>query len=222
MLLLIDTSGETASVILSRDGLVLACSGNTVARDHSAWLHPAIQQILAETKYAPRDIQAVAVVSGPGSYTGLRVGMSAAKGFCVALGIPLITCSNLLLMASSMVPLTGDDEDLLCPMIDARRQEVFTALYTHELETVKSPGPLILDKTAFESELSSRRILFCGTGAAKWERICTSPAATFTAQPPVKEYFVKMATEYFNQKRWADTVYAEPEYGKEFHTHVEN
>ncbi len=222
MLLLIDTSGETASVIFSRDGIQLGSSDNTVARDHSAWLHPAIQQLLKETKVNIREIQAVAVLAGPGSYTGLRVGMAAAKGFCVALGVPLITCNNLLLMASSMVTLTANQQELLCPMIDARRQEVFTALYTYELDVVRSPGPLILDKTSFERELSSRRILFCGTGAAKWQEICKSSSAGFAPQPFIKEPFVNMATDYFNRNLWANTVYSEPEYGKEFHTHVEN
>src|SRR3954471_23336616 len=134
MILLIDTSQETGITALCNQGTVLLSEENKIAKEHASWLHLAIGRILSEAKITVRDLQAVAVVSGPGSYTGLRVGMAAAKGFCYALKIPLITQNSLRVMAESMIPFALEKNALICPMIDARRDEVFTALY--ELDTV--------------------------------------------------------------------------------------
>ena len=108
---------------------VLFSEENKIAKEHASWLHLAIGRILSEAKITVRDLEAVAVVAGPGSYTGLRVGMAAAKGFCYALKIPLITQNTLRVMAESMIPFAIEKQALICPMIDARRDEVFTALY---------------------------------------------------------------------------------------------
>ena len=208
--------------MLAADGRMLGFAENNVARDHSGWLHPAIGRLMAETQRSFKELQAVAVTAGPGSYTGLRVGMAAAKGICFARSVPLITCNSLLLMAASMVPLSISPGELMCPMIDARRLEVFTAFYTHELKVVSGPSAMILDKTSFERELAGQAILFSGSGAAKWQKICEAPSARFIAQPDDKQSFISIATDSFLKKSWADTVYSEPEYGKEFHTHVIN
>src|ERR1700733_11639156 len=103
MLLLIDTSQETGTAALSQDGHVLFSEENKIAKEHASWLHVAIERMLAEAKITLRDLEAVAVVAGPGSYTGLRVGMAAAKGFCYALKIPLITENTLRVMAESII-----------------------------------------------------------------------------------------------------------------------
>src|SRR5579863_10273637 len=129
MLLLIDTSQETGTTALCNGEEVLFSEENKIAKEHASWLHQAIGRILSEAKITVRDLEAVAVVAGPGSYTGLRVGMAAAKGFCYALKIPLITQNSLRVMAESMIPFAIEKQALICPMIDARRDEVFTALY---------------------------------------------------------------------------------------------
>jgi tRNA threonylcarbamoyladenosine biosynthesis protein TsaB len=123
LILNIDTATEKAGVCLASKGKSLAIIENTVQKEQASWLHPAVEETLQITGYRLRDLQAVAVTGGPGSYTGLRVGMAAAKGFCYALGIPLIAEDTLKVMAfAGHEQLPGSD--LLCPMIDARRMEV--------------------------------------------------------------------------------------------------
>src|ERR1700758_4691343 len=131
LILNIDTATAKASICLALDGKTLALAENWTQNEHAAWLHSAIEQMMQQTGYRLRDLQAVAVTAGPGSYTGLRVGMAAAKGFCFALDIPLIAEDTLRTMAfAAKEQLPGTD--LLCPMIDARRMEVFTAVYQND------------------------------------------------------------------------------------------
>ena len=245
MLLLIDTSQETGTTALSKGGEVLFSEENKIAKEHASWLHQAIGRILSEAKITVKELEAVAVVSGPGSYTGLRVGMAAAKGFCYALKIPLITQNTLRVMAESMISFATEKQALICPMIDARRDEVFTALYklnaergtpnaegstviddpstvnrqpstVNELIEVIKPKALILDKTAFESDLANYPIIFFGSGAEKWKKITDSPNAIFQPQPDLLQAFAKLSQSDFDSKTWADPVYAEPVYLKEF------
>ncbi len=128
MLLLIDTSQETATVALSKEGKVLYWEENKISKEHASWLHTAIGRLIVKAEITLAELKAVAVVAGPGSYTGLRVGMAAAKGFCYALKIPLITRNTLEVMAESMRDVAIEKGALICPMIDARRDEVFTAV----------------------------------------------------------------------------------------------
>jgi tRNA threonylcarbamoyladenosine biosynthesis protein TsaB len=238
MILLIDTSQEKGVVALAKEGNILHSEENIIAKDHASWLHMAISRILGEAKITVRDLQAVSVVSGPGSYTGLRVGMAAAKGFCYALKIPLITQNSLQLMALSMIPQALKKNALICPMIDARREEVFTALYqvlpdaggmtpnaqlstancqlSTGLKEILPPQAKILDKTAFEKELLLDSIIFSGTGAEKWKNISTSPLCIFEPQNAVIQSFAQISQWDFEFGNWADPIYAEPVYLKEF------
>ena len=225
MILLIDTSQETGTTALCHGGEVLFSEENKIAKEHASWLHLAIGRLLSEAKITVRDLEAVAVVSGPGSYTGLRVGMAAAKGFCYALKIPLITQNTLRVMAESIISFAIEKQALICPMIDARRDEVFTALYTLNAErvtlnaepsTILPPQAMILDKTAFESGLTGDPIIFFGSGAEKWRKITDSSNALFPPQPNLTQAFAKLAQSDFDAKTWADPVYAEPVYLKEF------
>jgi len=227
MILLIDTSQETGIVALAEEGRMLTAEENKIAKEHASWLHQAIGRILSEIKITVRDLEAIAVVAGPGSYTGLRVGMAAAKGFCYALKIPLILQNTLSLMAESMIPVAEEKRALICPLIDARRDEVFTALYqldtsnqlstiNCQLSTILPPQALILDKTAFELQLAKNPIVFFGSGAAKWEKISNSPNALFWPQQSIIQAFARLAHRDFTSKIWADPVYSEPVYLKEF------
>ena len=232
MVLLIDTSQETGTAALAGNGEVLFKEENNIAKEHAAWLHPAIKRLLEKAKITVRDLEAVAVVAGPGSYTGLRVGMAAAKGFCYALKIPLITRNTLEVMAESMKDPAANKAALICPMIDARRDEVFTALYqintlnaftvnrqlstVNQLTEILPPQAMILDKNSFEMQLSGNPILFFGSGAAKWKEICSSPSAIFEVQQDTIQAFAKLSQEDFLSKNWVDPVYAEPVYLKEF------
>jgi tRNA threonylcarbamoyladenosine biosynthesis protein TsaB len=234
MLLLIDTSQEIGTTALCNGAEVLFSEENKIAKEHASWLHQAIGRILSEAGITVRDLEAVAVVSGPGSYTGLRVGMAAAKGFCYALKIPLITQNTLRVMAESMISHAGEKQALICPVIDARRDEVFTAMYqlntanrqpptanqlstaNCQLSTILPPQAMILDKAAFESELARNPVIFFGTGAEKWKKITNSPNALFYPQPSLIQAFAILAQEDFTSKNWADPVYSEPVYLKEF------
>src|SRR5579872_6938935 len=122
LILNIDTATEEAGISLAADGEVMAMAVNPQQRDHAAWLHSAVEKMMHDAGTRITDLQAVAVTAGPGSYTGLRVGMAAAKGFCYALNIPLITENTLKVMAMAARDQTVS-EGLLCPMIDARRME---------------------------------------------------------------------------------------------------
>jgi universal bacterial protein YeaZ len=216
MILLIDTSQETGTVALSAEGIVLFAEENKVAKEAASWLHPAIGRLLAQAKIALRELEAVAVVAGPGSYTGLRVGMAAAKGFCYALKIPLITQNTLRVMAESMQSIAKEKGALICPLIDARRDEVFTALYEPDMREILIPQALILDKYSFEVQLSRSPILFFGSGAAKWEKITNAPNAIFIPQQSVIHAFAKIVQQDFKSGNWADPIYSEPVYLKEF------
>jgi tRNA threonylcarbamoyladenosine biosynthesis protein TsaB len=165
-------------------------------------------------------LDAVAVTEGPGSYTGLRVGMAAAKGLCYALGIPLITVSTLKVMAFALAKHTSETSFLLCPMIDARRMEVFMALYTHELDAIIPPCAMVLDENSLSDQLQLNDIVFFGSGRKKWEDIVKSPHAHF-AEPPVNRgYLGVLATKKFKDHQFTDTAYCEPAYTKEFYTHT--
>src|ERR1700738_4487907 len=154
LILNMDTATETASISLSKGGISLALSENKEQKEHAAWLHSAVEKMMQETGYRMRDLQAVAVTAGPGSYTGLRVGMAAAKGFCYALDIPLITENTLKVMAFAAREQTSD-AGLLCPMIDARRMEVFTAIFQRDLKELMPTTAMVIDGNSFSTWLSS-------------------------------------------------------------------
>ena len=137
----IDTAVEAASVCLADDGKPLAIRSNPQTKDSAAWLHNAIKDVLGEKNLGLSQVHAIAISEGPGSYTGLRVGMATAKGICYALNIPLITVNTLQMMAAAA---QGGDANLLCPMIDARRMEVFTAVFDQQLNEIQPSTNLIL------------------------------------------------------------------------------
>ncbi|MEO8862667.1 MAG: tRNA (adenosine(37)-N6)-threonylcarbamoyltransferase complex dimerization subunit type 1 TsaB, partial [Ginsengibacter sp.] len=140
----IHTATETALVSLADGPVVLGTLTNEETKQHAAFLHLAIDKILKDRQIAIKELEAIGVSSGPGSYTGIRVGLAAAKGLCFALNIPMITYNSLELLALSAIDFAKDKEGLYCPMIDARRMEVYTALYKFTEEEVFGPSALIL------------------------------------------------------------------------------
>jgi tRNA threonylcarbamoyladenosine biosynthesis protein TsaB len=216
MILLINTAQQTSSVAISEKGEVVCSEENPVMNESAGWLHPAVDRLLHQAGLSIRGLEAIAVISGPGSYTGLRVGMAAAKGFCYAMNVPLITLSSLELMAATMVPMAREKKALICPMIDARRNEVYTAMYDSEGRELLVARALILDKNSFEQELSRDRIIFFGSGAQKWEKMYQADRAVSIAQPDDKQSFAELAQQKFDRKDWSDPIYSEPLYLKEF------
>lgn len=216
LILTIDTATEKAQVSLVKDAVVLRSLYNESLKDHAGFLQPAIQQLVKDTAVLLKDIDAVAVTAGPGSYTGLRVGMASAKGLCYALGKPLITLNTLEVLAAAALIEPANTADLFCPMIDARRMEVFTALYNRSLKVVLAPMALILEQSSFANQFSNNRVLFFGNGAKKWESICKDTNASFATFNITPEAMAKLAHQYFVQQDFAKLSYSEPFYLKEF------
>jgi tRNA threonylcarbamoyladenosine biosynthesis protein TsaB len=219
LILNIDTSIETASICLSKDGANLLTLQSDDQKNHASWLHIAIKKIMLETGYAIKDLQAIAVAGGPGSYTGLRVGMAAAKGLCYALHIPFIMENTLALMAFAVQDHAIEHSALISPMIDARRMEVFTALYTPKMEELIIPSAMILNKNSFEDYLSDQHVLFTGSGTAKWRELISNPNAFFTDTPLLAPYLGNISHNKYLTQEFTDLIYSEPVYIKEFYTH---
>jgi tRNA threonylcarbamoyladenosine biosynthesis protein TsaB len=220
LILNIDTSTESASICLSRNGEQLLLSQNNEQKDHASWLHVAIDEIMKTARYKIKDLSAVAVTEGPGSYTGLRVGMAAAKGLCYALQIPFITENTLKVMTFAASSQMNDQSALLCPMIDARRIEVFTSLYKTNLEQLMPSSAMILDESSFASELRSHKIFFFGNGSEKWQQISISLNAQFVKIVYDASHLGILSSQKFEQHQFTDIVYSQPAYIKEFHSYT--
>ena len=218
LLLNIDTATELASVCISLDGNALSMLSNNQQKEHASFIHVAIQQAAKQANIHLADLHAVAVTIGPGSYTGLRVGLATAKGICYALNLPLITESTLKVMANAALAAGYDEEVLLCPMIDARRMEVFTAVYDQNLQELMKEQALVVDATNFDIFLTNKKVLFFGSGATKLEGIITHKNSLFKAVNYNASSLVSLAEQAFTEKRLADVAYAEPRYLKEFYT----
>ena len=213
----IDTAIQTSSVCLSDNEQPLALRVNPSQKDGASWLHNAIIEVLKENDLSVSQIDAVAVSAGPGSYTGLRVGMAAAKGLCYPLQKPLITINTLLMMAVTAIK---EPVDLLSPMIDARRMEVFTAIYDKSLNKIIAESNCILNQDSFRDLLNKNKILFFGNGSAKFQPIINHQNALFKPITITAESMPALSSEKFNKQEFADLAYAEPFYGKDFYSTV--
>ena len=220
LILNIDTATEAASICLSMDGVELGILQNPVPKDHASWIHDAIGTMMRLAGYAFGDLQAIAVSAGPGSYTGLRVGMATAKGFSYALKIPFITVNSLSIMTFAAQMQEKEEVDLWAPMIDARRMEVFTSLYAAGLAVVRLPDAMILEPDSFSTELSIKKILFFGSGSDKWQKMCTSHNAFFANVRFNAGHLGVLAENSYNLGEFADIVKTEPGYIKDFYTHT--
>lgn len=220
MLINIDTATETASVSISLDGNSIACLANNNQKDHASFVHSAIGKILEVSGIGLKDIDAFAVSCGPGSYTGLRVGLAAAKGFCYALSKPLITVSTLEVMTRAVLDDNIDIEknDLLCPMIDARRMEVYTAMYNVGMEEVFSPQAVVLEKGNFPPFTGPARIIFFGNGSFKFRRLYDKPGFIFSDVRHSAKHLAKLGEIAWKHGKFADVSYSQPLYLKEFHS----
>jgi tRNA threonylcarbamoyladenosine biosynthesis protein TsaB len=213
LILNIDTSTEHASICLANNSQCIKALSNDNQKEHASWLHPAILRALAESGKQLSDLDAVGITTGPGSYTGLRVGMAAAKGLCYALNIPLIGTNTLDAMALMGVE---EDVDYICPMIDARRMEVFTALYNKTLEPVLFPSAIILDENSFSYYLGNSKIVFLGNGISKFEKIVANKNAYFKNYIFTAVILCSFTYNKFNRNEFSGLEYTEPFYLKGF------
>ena len=217
-ILYIETSTELCSVALSHGNNCFAVRENSEGRNHATMLTPFIDDLLNKSNVSTHQLNAVAVSSGPGSYTGLRIGLSTAKGLCYGANIPLISVSTLQAMSMGFVLQHNvPASTLLCPMIDARRMEVYTALFDRNGRQMKSISAEIITEQTFVSWLDESQILFFGTGAAKCRKTITHPNAVFPEGFVHSAcYMIQTALQAYNDKKFEDIAYFEPFYLKDF------
>ena len=215
IILHIETAVQTSSVCLSDGTTILGDKINPAQKDSASWLHTAIRDLMKETQTALSSLDAIAVSAGPGSYTGLRVGMSAAKGLCFTLQKPLITLNTLKIMAVSAA---RHSKDLLCPMIDARRMEVFTSLYTNALEEKMPAKAMVLDARSFHEVLEKETICFFGNGSKKFKDLVSHENAIFMDLETTALHMIELAKTAYSKEEFANLAYTEPFYGKDFHS----
>ena len=213
----IETSTSVCSVALSSQGEIVFDRVSFEGPSHAKLAGLYVEEALAFANKHHLKPDAVAVSSGPGSYTGLRIGVSLAKGLCFGLDIPLISISTLELMASTAIRLQQEADMLYCPMIDARRMEVYAALYDNQLREVRAIRPDIVDASTYADYLQQGKVCFFGNGAAKCETVIDSPDAVFLDNiHPLASEMATLATKAFERKDFADVAYYEPFYLKDF------
>jgi len=220
MILCIETATEVCSVALTHEGNTIVLMEEQKGRSHATGLTPLIEKLLASASIGFNDLSAIAVSKGPGSYTGLRIGVSVAKGIAFATKKPLIAVGSLDAMCSGFLqnqkePLYGDP--YFCPMIDARRMEVFNAVYDRNGHKVREVSADIIDENSFSDILSEHTITFFGDGADKCKQVIKSRNAIFVDHFILSASFLaKPVCEAWQQKRFEDLAYFEPYYLKDF------
>jgi tRNA threonylcarbamoyladenosine biosynthesis protein TsaB len=218
LILNIDTAQENAFVAIAQNGVCLVSKSNQAQKEHASFLHTAIQEMLEAAQLKISDIDAFAVTKGPGSYTGIRVGLSSAKGFCYAIQKPLLALNSLEVLAFEMRKNITNEQALICPMIDARRMEVFTAVYANNLSETIIPCAMILDTHSFETLLKTNTIYFSGNGAEKFKSIANTTQAQFMETPNCIEGMCQLSHTHFLQNKFENLVISEPLYIKEHQT----
>ena len=224
LLLHIETSTAVCSVALGKDGKLLALKENKEGMKHASLLTIFIEEILKENNLSTADLDGVAISMGPGSYTGLRIGVSTAKGLCFGANIPLLAVSTLQAMTKSLQEdgkgldaLNEREKAYFCPMIDARRMEVYTAFYNNSNELKREISADIIDENSFSEELKTREIVFFGDGSGKCKDVIKSENALFLDDlTPSASGMVELAELKFNNEDFEDVAYFEPFYLKDF------
>ncbi len=218
VILHIETSTTVCSTALSADGVVVWQRVEAEAQSHARLLPLFVQEAVEELRKRDLTVDAVAVSAGPGSYTGLRIGVSTAKGLCYGWGVPLIAVDTLKVMANAFCKKNPDVTDvLLCPMIDARRMEVYAAIYDSSLNVCRATSADIVDEESYSEFLTTHRVCFFGNGADKCRAVLTSENAEFFPDIyPTAEAMVSLADEAFGKGDFKDIAYFEPFYLKQF------
>lgn len=218
----IETSGKICSVALTRDGALEMQLDDREGMQHANRLAPFVERCMEELKRKEEKLDAVAVSIGPGSYTGLRIGLSLAKGLAFSLGIPLIGVDTLKIIAVKAMFRSMDwtGEEVLVPMVDARRMEVFTAPFDFALNPLAEPGPMILDENSFSELLSAgRHLYFIGDGAEKAKKVIDHPNAHWIdgLLPQAKD-MLALSEKALREEDFIDIAYSTPNYLKAYQT----
>ena len=224
LILNIETGTEVCSVALSRSGRLISLRENARERNHAQDLGVYIKELFEENHINADDLDAVAVGMGPGSYTGLRIGVSMAKGLCYGTGIPLIAVPSLRSMVrvaledydAGLLEVENPEQAVFCPMIDARRMEVYTQLFSFDLKELSTVSAEIINEESFGQFNDGRELVIFGSGAAK----CVEPLAKLNLKywdvQPSARGMVAESFEMFTQGQFVDTAYFEPFYLKDF------
>lgn len=212
----IETATKNCSVALAKNGETILCKEiSELGYSHAEKLHVFIEEICNESSIQLKNLDAIAVSKGPGSYTGLRIGVSAAKGFCYALDIPLISVDTLAVLTSQAVSIAKEN-DLIIPMIDARRMEVYSAIFNNKLEKIREIEAQIIDENSFTS--IENTIYFVGDSSEKAKTVLTQSNFIFLDQiinPSAKDMSAISFQKFLN-KDFEDVAYFEPFYLKDF------
>jgi len=221
-ILSIETSTAICSVAIHNEGKLMANADLYLEKSHSNSLTPLIEQLLHHCDLQMSDLNAIAVSSGPGSYTGLRIGLSTAKGLCYALEIPLISISSLDSMTTQVLNFHKGDNSIYIPMLDARRMEVFYKVSDEDLVDVEKMSNLILNESSFNNYLNMyKRIFLFGNGAQKAWELLKDQSEKFVwidKVNPSAQFYGEMALKKFEKEQFEDLAYFEPNYGKEFYS----
>lgn len=214
----IETSTSVCSVALSDKGKVVFEKASFEGPSHAALLGVFVEEALSALKEQGRKPDAIAVSSGPGSYTGLRIGVSVAKGLCFGYGIPLIGIHTLDILAATVIKQNeGNGNSLYCAMLDARRMEVYAAIYDANLQTVRETSADIVDAGTYAPYLEKGNVCFFGNGAAKCKEVITSANAVFIDEiHPLAVNMVPLSEKAFAEGKLENVAYFEPFYLKEF------
>lgn len=220
-ILTIETSTDVCSAALSKDGQLLCYRENSDGFSHASKLAVFIDEILKESGVTADQLSAVCVGKGPGSYTGLRIGVSTAKGICYAINKPLIAVDSLLLMCHGAIEqakaLMQNEPFFLCPMIDARRMEVYSAVYDENLNIKDPVKAVIIEPTSFEHFLAEQKVVFFGNGASKCKELINHPNAMFLDDNFASaRNLIAPAFESLKNNDFVDVAYFEPFYLKDF------
>ena len=216
-ILQIETATPVCSVAISVNGETIAIKEEKAPNIHAASLTLFIDEAMKLANLTYADLDAIAVSKGPGSYTGLRIGVSTAKGLCFALDKPLIAINTLKMMANGYLLQHPNFGGLVCPMIDARRMEVFTAVFDHNLHEVENTHAKIVDEKSFSMELQNNYVTFVGDGAEKCTAVIDDPNAHFhTENFNSASNMSNLAFAAYQNKSFEDVAYFEPFYLKDF------
>ena len=217
-IILLETSTALCSAAIAEDGQIVAYRESTGPRSHASLTAVYVKEMLDSRQCTAKDCSAVCVSMGPGSYTGLRVGVSTAKGLCFGAGIPLLAVGTLeVLVAQTIIEgLLPDGCRHIVPMIDARRMEVYTAVFTAEGKRLTETSPLVVTEESFRELREEGPVLFIGDGAGKCADILASGNSHFIQCCPKASSMLIPATAEYKEKRFKDVAYFEPFYLKEF------
>ncbi len=222
IILHIETSTKACSVAIAEGGHLLASDFRLFEHyAHAETVNPMIQSVMKEAKRNFKDLEAIAVSSGPGSYTGLRIGISSAKGFCYGLEIPLIAISSLEIMAVAGKNYEGKHENaVLVPMMDARRMEVYSATFDKDLKRIDNDKAIVVDEN-FTTRFEGEKIYYFGDGMEKCKSILENDSRSvfIDAIYPDAKNMIQLSLEKFRSSEFEDLAYFEPDYLKEFNSH---